>query len=100
MAYEYLGIPPNQVGDYTPVEIEMMVTVAVRKWKNEQKLADLRTARICSILSSSEKSKHPPKEFMIDYDKKPDENQYKTPEEMDVILRSMAAQFGAEVTNG
>jgi hypothetical protein len=78
-----------------------MMDGAVHRWKRDQELADLRAARICSILTSSEKHKHPPKEFMIDYDAKPEkEPKRQTPEQMAAILKSLTLQCGGEVIDG
>jgi hypothetical protein len=79
-----------------------MMDGAVHRWKRDQELADLRAARICSILTSSEKHKHPPKEFMIDYDAKPEKKEPKrqTPEQMAAILKSLTLQCGGEVIDG
>ncbi len=77
-----------------------MMNVAVKRWKRDQTLADLRAARICSILTSTEEKPHPPREFMIDYEtgEAPKEQKRRqTPEEMAVILRSIAVRLGGKV---
>lgn len=72
---------------------------AVHGWKRDQELADLRAARICSILTSSAKHKHPPKEFMINYDGKPEDKKPKqqTTEDIMSILKSLTIQCGGEI---
>jgi len=74
-----------------------MMNAAVRRWKRDQTLADLRAARICSILTSTTKKSHPPKEFMIDYDASGEKPHRQTSQEMAIILRSMTAQMGGTV---
>lgn len=77
-----------------------MMTIAVRHWQRDQSLADLRAARICSILTSTKDAPHPPREFMTDYEtgnppKEPKRQQ--TPEEMIAILRAIAIQNGGTI---
>jgi hypothetical protein len=99
-AYDFLGITPREIADYTPAEIDQMMNVAVKRWQRDQTLADLRTARICSILTSTKKDPHPPQEFMIDYqtgDKVQKKSKKQTPEEIAAILRSMTIQLGGKV---
>lgn len=96
-AYEWLGIRPDDVGEYSPAEIDIMMGVAVRVWKRDQNLADLRAARICSVLTSTNDKPHPPKEFMIDYDKTEKPAKRQTPEEMAAILKGMTMASGGKI---
>jgi hypothetical protein len=77
-----------------------MMTIAVRRWQRDQSLADLRAARICSILTSTKDAPHPPREFMIDYetgDAPKEQKRRQTPAEMAAILRAIAIQNGGTV---
>lgn len=102
-AYDFLNISPNNVGDYTPHEIDLMMTTSVNRWKRNQTLADLRIARVCSILTSTKDDPHPPKEFMVDYfNESPTSTTEKrqTPEEMASIFKAIAMQSAARQDNG
>jgi len=75
-----------------------MLTTSIDRWKRDQSLADLRTARICSILVSSKDDPHAPDEFMVNYDsKEPKEKRKQTPEEMAAILRGITLQHGGKI---
>jgi len=80
-----------------------MMTTSVERWKREQTLSDLRSARICSILTSTQDNPHPPKEFMVDYfddSPKRTQKQRQTPEEMAGILKAIAMQSEAKFKHG
>jgi hypothetical protein len=78
--------------------MKLMVSVGVARWKRDNRLKDLRAAKICSVLSTTKKHPHPPSEFMVDYDstdKK--EKTGKSPEEMLTAMKSIVAACGGEV---
>jgi len=101
-AWDFLHISPREIGEYTISEIDLMLLVSIKRWKRDQTLADLRAARICSILTSSKDKPHPPDEFMIDYnsEKPKKEKRRQSPEEMAAILRGITMQHGGKIING